>query len=82
MLARRAIDEEYLGLEEPAPDHTQWVDITPFIVTVLMCLVIVRFLGLGLNSTTLYLVGGILTVAVSVIRVLLYSLPRSKGKLG
>jgi len=45
-----------------------------------MCLVIIRFLGLGLNSTTLYLVGGILTVAVSVIRLLLYSLPRSKGR--
>jgi len=29
MLARRTIDEEYLGLEEPAPDHTQWVDGTP-----------------------------------------------------
>jgi hypothetical protein len=82
MLARRVVREEYLGLEESSPDHTQWVDITPFIVASLMCLVIIRFLGLGLNSTTLYLVGGILTVAVSVIRLLLYSLPRSKGRLG
>ncbi len=82
MLAKRVIREEYLGLDETAPDHTQWIDITPFIVATLMCLVLVRFLGLAFNSTTLYLVGGILTVAVGAVRVLLYSLPRSKGRLG
>lgn len=82
MLAKRVIREEYLGLDETAPDHTQWIDLTPFIVATLMCLVLVRFLGLAFNSTTLYLVGGILTVAVAAVRVLLYSLPRSKGKLG
>ena len=82
MLAKRVIREEYLGLDETAPDHTQWIDLTPFIVATLMCLVLVRFLGLAFNSTTLYLVGGILTVAVGAVRVLLYSLPRSKGRLG
>ena len=79
MLAERVVREEHIGLDEPSPDHTQWVDITPFIIAGLMCLIIIRFLGLGFNSITLYLVGGILTVIVSVIRLLLYSLPRSKG---
>jgi len=57
MFARRAVNEEYLGLEDQAPDHDQWIDITPFIIAALMCLVVVRFLGLGPNSKTLYLVG-------------------------
>lgn len=82
MLARRVVREEYLGLEDTAPDHQQWIDITPLIIATLMCLVLVRFLGLGFNSTTLYLLGGILTVIAGVVRILLYSLPRSKGKLG
>jgi len=55
--ARRAVNEEYLGLEDQAPDHDQWIDYA-FIIAALMCLVVVRFLGLGPNSKTLYLVGG------------------------
>jgi hypothetical protein len=82
MLARRVVREEYLGLEDLAPDHTQWLDLTPFLVAVMLCAVLVRFLGLGFNSTTLYLIGGILTVAVGVVRVLLASMPRQKGRLG
>jgi hypothetical protein len=82
MLARRVVREEYLGLEDLAPDHTQWLDLTPFLVAVLLCLVVIRFLGLGFNSTTLYLIGGILTVAVGVVRVLLSAIPRQKGRLG
>jgi hypothetical protein len=82
MLARRVVREEYLGLEDLAPDHTQWLDLTPFLVAVLLCLVVTRFLGLGFSSTTLYLIGGILTVAVGVVRVLLSAIPRQKGRLG
>ena len=82
MLARRVINEEYLGLEDAGPDHTQWVDGTPLLFAALMTLTIVRFIGLGLNSTSLYLIGGIITVAVAVTRVLMYSLPRKQQRLG
>jgi hypothetical protein len=82
MLARRVVREEYLGLEDLAPDHTQWLDLTPFLVAVMLCFVVVRFLGLGFNSTTLYLIGGILTIAVGVVRVLLSAMPRRSGRLG
>lgn len=82
MLAKRVVREEYLGLEDMGPDHTQWFDITPILICCLMLLVITRFIGLGFNSTTLYLIGGIMTISVAIIRVLLASLPRSKGKLG
>ena len=79
MLAKRVVREEHLGVEEPVSDHTQWADVTPFIIGFLMCTIIVRFIGLGFNNKTLYLVGGILTVIVAVIRLIIYSLPRNKG---
>ncbi len=82
MLAKRVVREEYLGLDGQALDHTQWVDGTPFLIAALMCFVIIRFIGLGFNSTSLYLLGGIITVAIGVIRILLYSLPRKSGRLG
>ena len=82
MLAKRVVKEEYLGLEDKAYDHTQWIDGTPFLIAGLMCLVIIRFIGLGFNSTSLYLIGGIMTVAIGIIRILIYSLPRKSGRLG
>lgn len=82
MLAKRVIREEHLGLDATNPDHTQWIDGTPFLVAALMLFVIVRFVGLGFNSTSLYLIGGILTVAVAAIRIMIYSLPRKSERLG
>lgn len=82
MLAKRVIREEYLGLDATHPDHTQWIDGTPLVLAGLMLLVIIRFLGLGFNSTSLYLIGGMITVGVGVARVLIYSLPRKSGRLG
>ena len=82
MLARRVVREEYLGLDGHALDHTQWIDGTPFLIAALMCFMIMRFLGLGLNNTSLYLLGGIMSVAVGIIRIMIYSLPRQGGRLG
>lgn len=82
MLAKRAVQEEYLGLSKTEADHTQWVDGTPFLIAVLSGLTIVRFLGLGFNSTNLYLLGGILTVSVGVVRLIYYSLPKAKTRIG
>jgi hypothetical protein len=81
MLAKRAIKEEYLGLEGNN-DNTNWIDGTPYLIGGLMCFMILRFLGLGFNNTTLYLMGGILTVAVGIVRIMIFSLPRQGSKLG
>jgi len=82
MLAHRVVREEYLGLDEPNPDHTQWIDGTPLLIAGLMLFVIIRFVGLGMNSTSLYLIGGILTVAVGIVRILITSMPRKSTRLG
>ena len=82
MLAKRVVKEEYLGLESNNYDHTQWIDGTPLLIAVLMCFMILRFLGLGFNNTSLYLIGGILTVAVGMVRLMIYSLPGQSNRLG
>lgn len=82
MLARRVVREEHLGLEGNNYDHTQWIDGTPLLIAVLMCFMVLRFLGLGFNNTSLYLLGGILTVAIGIIRLMIYSLPRQSNRLG
>ncbi|MGI0488535.1 AAA family ATPase [Pantanalinema rosaneae CENA516] len=82
MLAKRVIQEEYLGLEDTAPDHTQWIDGTPYLIAGLMVFGIVRVVGIGLNSTSMYLIGGILTVCVGILRLLFYSLPKKSSRLG
>jgi AAA domain len=82
MLARRVLDEERLGLEATAPDHTEWIDGTPLLLAALLLLSAIRFLGRGLHQTDLYLLGGFLTVAVALARLLLASLPRKSNRLG
>jgi hypothetical protein len=82
MLARRVLDEERLGLDATAPDHTEWIDGTPLLLAVLLIFSAVRFLGRGLHQTDLYLLGGFLAVAVGIARLLLASLPRKSNRLG
>lgn len=82
MLAHRVIREEYLGLDEPAPDHTQFIDGTPLLLVGLMAFTIVRFIGLGMNNTTLYLIGGMAAVTAGMFRVLVFSLPKKSARLG
>lgn len=82
MLARRVVREEHLGLDETAPDHTEWIDGTPLLIAGLLIFTVLRFVGRGLHSTDLYLLGGVLTVAVGIVRVLIYSLPRAGSRIG
>lgn len=82
MLARRVVKEEYLGLDDTAPDHAQWIDGTPLLIAGLMIFAVLQYIGRGLNSTDLYLFGGVLAVAVGIVRLLMYSLPRQKARLG
>jgi hypothetical protein len=47
MLAARAVDEEYLGLDVEGADHRRYFDITPLILLAGIAFVIMRFIGLG-----------------------------------
>ena len=68
MLARKAIQNEYLGLNKQNPQHTQYVVIMPIIIAILMGFGIVRFVGLGTGNRSLYIFGGVTLVAGMTLR--------------
>jgi len=75
MLAIRAIDEEYLGLEVEAGDHRRYFDITPLILLAGIGFIIMRFIGLGTGDQALYIFGGIAAAVFLGLSRLLYNLP-------
>ncbi|MCC5668433.1 ATP-binding protein [Nostoc sp. CHAB 5784] len=75
MLAARAVDEEYLGIEMEGADHRRYFDITPLILLVGVCFIIMRFIGLGTNDQALYIFGGIAAAIFLGISRVLYQLP-------
>ncbi len=81
MLAMRAIDEEYLGLEVEGADHQRYFDITPMILLVGIVFVVMRFIGLGINDQALYIFGGIAAAVFLGISRRLYNLPRESRRI-
>lgn len=75
MLAARAVDEEYLGLDVEGADHRRYFDITPLILLAGIAFVVMRFIGLGTNDQALYIFGGIAAAVFLGISRLLYNLP-------
>ncbi|MEL7037768.1 MAG: ATP-binding protein [Cyanobacteria bacterium J06592_8] len=67
-LARKVVREASLGLNEEVVEHTQYLDVSPFLMAVLSGVAVVRFLGLGLGNRSLYLIGGISMCLVFMIR--------------
>lgn len=81
MLATRAIDEEYLGLEVEVADHGRYVDITPFILIAGIIFMVLRFIGRGTDDRTLYLISGIGGVVFMGFSRLLYNLPQESRRI-
>ena len=81
MLAIRAIDEEYLGLEVEAGDHRRYFDITPLILLAGIGFIIMRFIGLGTGDQALYIFGGIAAAIFLGLSRLLYNLPGEDRKI-
>ncbi|MEH1853773.1 MAG: ATP-binding protein [Nostoc sp.] len=75
MLATRAVDEEYLGLDVESGDHRRYFDITPLILLIGVAFVVMRFIGLGTNDQALYIFGGIAAAVFLGLSRLLYNLP-------
>ena len=81
MLAIRAIEEEYLGLDIEGADHRRYFDITPLILVVGVIFVIMRFIGLGTNDQALYIFGSIAAAIFLGLSRLLYSLPQEERRI-
>jgi hypothetical protein len=82
MFARRAIEEEYMGLDVEAGDHRHYFDITPLILLVGIVFAIMRFVGVGTNNQALYIFGAIAAVIFLGLSRLLYNLPRESRRIG
>jgi len=82
MLARRVVREHQIGLKPNQHDHTEWINGTPFLIAALLCLTMIRFIGRGIGDTNLYIFGGMLAVAASLVRLFMFSLPKGSSKLG
>ncbi|AFZ27226.1 hypothetical protein Cylst_5187 [Cylindrospermum stagnale PCC 7417] len=81
MLAIRAIEEEFFGLDIEAGDHRRYFDITPLILIGAMVFVIMRFIGLGTNDQALYIFAGIGGTVMLGISRILYTLPRESRRI-
>lgn len=81
MLAARAVDEEYLGLDVESGDHRRYFDITPLILIIGIVFVIMRLVGRGTNDQALYIFGGIAAAIFMGLSRILYNLPRESQRI-
>lgn len=81
MLARRVIDEEYLGLDVEAGDHRRYADATPLVLLAGVFFIVIRFIGLGTSNQALYIFGGVLAAIFLGVSRLLYNLPRESRRI-
>lgn len=81
-IAKRIIREAALGLsDDKSGNHYQYIDGTPFLLTLISFVGMIRFAGLGLGDKSLYIMGGILTILAVGLRSLLYAANRGNRKL-
>jgi ABC-type oligopeptide transport system ATPase subunit len=81
-LAKRVVHEFVLGLSETnSTDHRRYVDGTPFLISALSIIGVVRFIGLGIGDRSLYIIGGIAMILSISIRTIFTELNKKGGKL-
>ena len=81
MLAKRVIEEEYLGLDVEAGDHHRYFDLTPLILLVAVVLMVMRFFTLGLNNPSLYIMTAMFGTLMMGISRVLYRLPKESQRI-
>lgn len=82
MLAKRAIEEGFLGIQNEAGDHGRYFDITPLLLLVGIVFVCYRFIGLGTGNQSLYILAGIGGAIFLGIARLSYYLPKESRRIG
>ncbi len=80
-LAIRAIEEEFLGVDQEAADHRRIIDITPLIMFVGTLFIVVKFIGLATSDSSMYILGGIGGALFMGLSRWIYSLPKEGNKI-
>jgi len=81
LLAQRAIEEELLGIDLEAGDHSRYFDITPLIMLVAVVFISTRFIALGTNNQSLYILAGIGGAVFLGVFQILRSLPKETKRI-
>lgn len=80
-LAIRAIEEEYLGLEEEGGVHKRYGDLMPLVMFISVFFLLIKFVGLGTSDRGLYILGGVGgAISIGMGR-LMYSIPKERRKM-
>ena len=81
MLAKRAIEEGFLGIQNEAGDHGRYFDITPLLLLVGIVFICYRFIGLGTGNQSLYILAGIGGAIFLGVARLSYYLPKESRRI-
>ena len=82
-LAKRIVLEQRLGLvSDQEGDRPDYIDGTPFVLSILAAVSIVRFVGLGLGDRSLYIIGGMAMVTGMTIKILYAAANKRNRRLG
>ena len=81
-LARKVVREASLGIYSDESEHTQYLDVSPFIMAVLSSVAVVRFIGLGLGNRSLYIIGGVAMCLVFLVKYLSRGLNQKQSVRG
>ncbi len=82
MLAKRAIEEGFLGIQNEAGDHGRYFDMTPLLLLVGIIFVAYRFIGMGTGNQSLYIMSGILGAVFLGLARLSFYLPKESRRIG
>lgn len=80
MLAKNLIREAKMGRHIEQGSHNQYINVAPFVNGVIAALGIIRFVGLGLNDTSLYIFGGIVVIVSASLRYVGIGLNQSQNR--
>ncbi|MBD2620160.1 ATP-binding protein [Synechocystis sp. FACHB-898] len=81
MLAKRAVEEGFLGIQNEAGDHGRYFDITPLLLLVGIVFICYRFIGLGTGNQSLYILAGIGGAIFLGVARLSYYLPKESRRI-
>ena len=81
MLAQKAVNEEYLGIDNEAGDHSEYLDISPLIVLIGVAFMASKFLARGFNDPSLYIISSIASAVFMGLSRLFSSLPKESKRI-
>ena len=65
-LLLRAVNEKSIDIETEVDAATDWIDLTPVVLVMLCLLIVLRYIGQGVNNSNLVIMGGLAAVVARI----------------